>query len=46
MAQMSLYCYCQPADGVLDPNGPLAHTIAPNVLLEVNKEVKLITAHG
>ena len=35
MAQMSLYRYCRPADGVL---GPLAHTITPNALSEVNKD--------
>ena len=29
------------ADGVLDPKGPLARTIPPNVLTEVNKQVKL-----
>ena len=44
MAQMSLYRYCRAADGVLDPKGPLAHTIPPNVLTEVNKQVKLVAA--
>ena len=43
MAQMSLYRYCRPADGVLDPNDCLTRTIAPNVLSEVNKEMKLVT---
>ena len=33
---MSLYRYCRPADGVLDS---LARTIAPNILLEVNKDI-------
>ena len=36
--------YCRPADGVLDCEGPLSGTIAPNILAEVNKEVKLATA--
>ena len=44
MAQMSLYRYCRAADGVLDPKGPLARTIPPNVLTEVNKQVKLVAA--
>ena len=44
MAQMSLYRYCRPADSVLDRNGRLTHTIAPNVLSEVNKEMKLVAA--
>ena len=43
---MSLYRYCRPADGVLDSNGPLARTIAPNVLLEVNKNMRLVAAAG
>ena len=45
MAQMSLYRYCRPADGVLDSKGPLSRTIPPAVLSEVNKRVKLVTAN-
>ena len=36
-------CVCyhsHPADGTFDPRGPLVCTICPNVLAEVNKEVK------
>ena len=36
--------YCQPADGMLDCKGPLSGTIAPNILAEVNEEVKLAAA--
>ena len=39
MAQMALYRYYRPADGVLDPNCPLACMIASNVPSEVNKEM-------
>ena len=42
MAQVSLYRYCRPADGVLDSKGPLSRTIAPSILTGVNKEVKLV----
>ena len=42
MAQASLYRYCRPADGIIDSKGPVALTIAPNILTEVNKEVKLV----
>ena len=31
IAQMFLYQYCRPADGILNPNGPLAHTISPGM---------------
>jgi hypothetical protein len=44
MAEMSLYRYCQPANGVLDSDGPLSRTIAPSILTEVNKGVKSATA--
>ena len=44
MAQVPLYCYCQPAVGILDSKGPLSHTIARSILAEVNKEVKIVTA--
>ena len=36
--------HCQPADGVLDCKGPLSGMIAPNILAEINKEMKLATA--
>ena len=36
--------HCRPADGVLNCEGPLSGTIAPNILAEVNKEVKLAAA--
>ena len=36
--------HCRPADGVLNCEGPLSGTIAPNILAEVNKKVKLATA--
>ena len=36
MAQVSLYCYCRPADGILDSEGPLSLMIAPSVLTKVN----------
>lgn len=35
--EMAVY---SPAHGVLDPKGPLSHTIPLNVIVEVNKEVK------
>ena len=44
MAQASLYRYCPPADSVLDSKGPLSRTIAPSILAEVIKEVKLVAA--
>ena len=44
MAHVPLYCYCRPADSVLDSKGPLSCTIALSVLAKVNKEVKLVTA--
>ena len=34
----------RPANGVLDCKGPLSGTIAPNILTEVNKKVKLAAA--
>ena len=43
---MSLYRYCRPADGVLDSKGPLSRAIAPSILAEVNREVKLVAAAG
>ena len=44
IAQVSLYCYCRPADGILDSKGPLSHMIAPSILAEINKEVKLVAS--
>ena len=39
MAQVFLYRYCRPGDGVLDSKAPLFRTIALSVLTEVNKEI-------
>ena len=44
MAQVFLYCYCWPGDGVVNSKGPLSRMIAPRVLSEINKEVKLVAA--
>ena len=38
--EMTLYRWFCPVDVVLDPKGPLSHTVPPNVITEVNKEVK------
>ena len=42
-AQAPLYRYCWPAESIIDSKGPPSHTIAPSVLAELNKKVKLVT---
>ena len=43
---MALYKWFQSVVGVLDPKGPLASTVPPSVLIEVNKEVKNVQEHS
>ena len=43
-AQTPLYCYCRPADGIIDSKGPVTLMIALNIFAGVNKEVKLVAA--
>ncbi len=40
LATMALFRYLRPIDNVLDPQGPLSHSVPSIVISEVNREVK------